>query len=158
MYGMTWWRMHGERRFVAPWPRLFRSWEETWVSGADRLASLANEARKSGALLRNGGDYDAHDLEAWGGPLGAARLRMAVEDHPNGHQLVRTEIRPRVPRGLLFFAALLATIAVSATLAGVWMVGVVYLAGLVVLGALVLRHVGSAMAVLVNAAGARRER
>ena len=151
MYGMTLWRMHGTRRFVAPWTRQFRSWEEKWVSGPDRLDAIVRELEQGGALIRNGGDWDRWDVEAWGGPMGAARLRMAVEDHPNGHQLVRTKLWPRVPNGLLALGATLAALGVAAALAQAWIVSAVYLAAFAVLAGIVLRHVGSAMAALLNA-------
>jgi hypothetical protein len=76
---------------------------------------------------------------------------MAVEDHPNGHQLVRTKLWPRVPNGLLALGATLAALAIAAALAHAWIVSAVYLAAFAVLAGIVLRHVGSAMAALVNA-------
>ena len=114
--------------------------------------------QRSSVLTRNGGDWDRWDVEAWGGPMGAARLRMAVEDHANGHQLVRMELWPRVPTGLLVLGGVLAALALAAALARAWLPSAVYVAAFTLLAGLVLRHVGSAMAALVNAAGRREVR
>lgn len=155
MYGMTLWRMHGTKRFVAPWPRRLKLWEDHWVAGPDRLSAIVRELRTGGVLVRNGGDWDRWDLEAWGGPMGAARLRMAVEDHANGHQLVRMELWPRIPHGLLVLGGVLAALALAAAFARAWIPSAVYGAGLAALAGIVLRHAGSAMAALVNATGRR---
>jgi len=40
-------------------------------------------------IVRRGGDYNDWDLELQGGMLGHVRLRMAIEEHGAGKQLVR---------------------------------------------------------------------
>jgi hypothetical protein len=49
----------------------------------------------AGATVFRGGDYDRWDLEIRGGLLGTARLRLAVEEHGSGRQLVRLRCWPR---------------------------------------------------------------
>jgi hypothetical protein len=56
-----------------------------------------------------GGDFDHWDLEVRGGLFGAARLRMAIEEHGAGKQFLRFRSWPRcslpgVTLGLIFVA------------------------------------------------------
>ena len=45
-----------------------------------------------------GGDIDRWDIQVRLGPLGSARLRVAVEEHGQGRQLVRYRVWPRWSR------------------------------------------------------------
>ena len=55
-----------------------------------------------------GGDTDRWDIQVRLGPLGSARLRVAVEEHGQGRQLVRYRVWPRWSRALPPIVALLA--------------------------------------------------
>jgi hypothetical protein len=70
--------------------------------------------RVRGIPARRGGDFDRWDLELRGGPFAAARLRMAVEEHAEGRQLVRLRAWPRVSVAATSLAVFLATLAVIA--------------------------------------------
>jgi hypothetical protein len=52
---------------------------------------------REGSVVRSGGDWDSWDLQVRGGMLGAARLRMAIEEHGAGRQLVRVRSWPCAP-------------------------------------------------------------
>ena len=68
-------------------------------------------------MLR-GGDYDRWDLEVRGGPLGAARARMGVEEHGAGKQLLRFRLWPKVSGLGLVLTLIFATLAVAAAIDG----------------------------------------
>ena len=130
--GLTPWRMRGRKEWAVPRPRSIAVWSEGWASVSDRLDILEEGVRGDGAPIARGEAFDRWDLEARGGMLGAARLRMAIEEHGAGRQLVRFQIRPRLTRAatLLVFTAGAATAGAgvdgawtaSAVLAGVGMV------------------------------------
>ncbi len=107
-YGLTPWRRRGEARFALPWPREREVWSERWRSPDERLIELERDLRTRCMAVRPGGQFDRWDLQVRLGPLAAARLRMAVEEHGHGRQLVRFRIWPRWSRGLAPLAVLLA--------------------------------------------------
>jgi hypothetical protein len=72
--------------------------------------------RTDGQRVARGSEWDRWDLEVGGGLLGGARLRMAVEEHGSGRQLVRFRAWPRwstTAIGALTALALLAALAVA---------------------------------------------
>jgi hypothetical protein len=78
---------------VLPRRRSIRVWSDTWRAPEDRLGEIEETARGQGAAVFAGGSWDPWDLHLRGGLLGAARLRMGVEEHGGGRQLVRIEVR-----------------------------------------------------------------
>lgn len=106
-YGLTPWRWRGLRGLVWPWPRISTSWSEQWQMPQERLRALESALRKAEAYVRRGGDFDRWDLEVQGGLLGMVRLRMTVEEHGGGRQMVRVGTAPRYsPLGLAVALAL----------------------------------------------------
>jgi O-antigen biosynthesis protein len=95
-HGITPWRLRGRASYGLPWPRTPTIWSERWRSEEDRLRSIENSLRSSQLLMVRGGEYDRWELEGRGGPLGAARLRMVLEEHGAGRQLVRFRIWPKI--------------------------------------------------------------
>ena len=93
-YGLTPWR-YGSPGFVLPRPRSTATWSEEWQPQEARLAELEELLRASGAGVVRGGDFDRWDLEIKGGLFGSARLRMGIEEHGAGRQLVRVRAWPR---------------------------------------------------------------
>jgi GT2 family glycosyltransferase len=98
--GLTPWRRRGELGFVLPRPRKQDVWSERWRSQTDRLLELERDLRTRCMSVRRGGDTDRWDIQVRVGPLGSARLRVAVEEHGQGRQLVRYRVWPRWSRGL----------------------------------------------------------
>jgi hypothetical protein len=114
--GLTPWRRRGEFVFTVPWPRGRQVWSERWRSPSERLVELERDLRARCMTVLRGGDYDRWDIHVRLGPLGAAGLRMGVEEHGNGRQLVRYRIWPRWSHVLSVIAALLgAWLAASVT-------------------------------------------
>ncbi len=57
-----------------------------------------------------GGEYDRWDIHVRLGPLGAARLRLAAEEHGQARQLLRARVWPRPSRGVGALVALIVAI------------------------------------------------
>jgi len=106
-HGLTPWRRRGEFLFAIPWPRQRQLWSERWRSQSDRLVGLEGDLRTRCMSVRRGGDYDRWDLHVRLGPLAAARVRVGVEEHGHGRQLVRFRFWPRWSRLLPGVVALL---------------------------------------------------
>jgi GT2 family glycosyltransferase len=148
--GLTPWRRRGEFPFALPWPRRRQIWSERWQSQSERLYELERCLRRRCMTVRRGGEYDRWDIHVRVGPLGAARLRLGVEEHGNGSQLVRYRIWPRWSRVLapavvllgLWFAAALAQDLYLALAIG---------ATLLVVALRSIRDTGAALAVVLNA-------
>jgi hypothetical protein len=63
-------------------------------------------------MVRRGGGFDRWDLEVGVSVFGWSCMRMAIEEHGAGRQLVRCYLRPRASRPAV--CALLATLALTA--------------------------------------------
>jgi hypothetical protein len=102
------------RRFATPFPRLIKTWTETWQPGFQRLAEMESALRKAGATVSRGGVYDRWDLQARHGVAAAVRVRMGVEEHGAGRQLVRVHLAPRYSRAVLALLVVLSLLAFAA--------------------------------------------
>jgi O-antigen biosynthesis protein len=112
-HGLTpWRRIPGDRAAFAPFTA--ETWSETWRAAPEWLEALRACLRSRGVLAAPGGEYDRWDLEIRGGLLGGARLRLAVEEHGAGKQLLRWRVWPRVSPTWLSIAGSLAAIAAAA--------------------------------------------
>lgn len=112
-HGLTPWRRRGPGlAFVLP--KTMTLWSEMWHSADTWIERVRAAIAAKGTVVLPGGDFDRWDLEARGGVLGSARLRMAIEEHGAGRQLVRVRSWPRFsPLGVLP-PALLGLLAVAA--------------------------------------------
>jgi O-antigen biosynthesis protein len=113
-WGLTPWRRRGSLGPWLPWPQRIAIWSEQWQSSEDRLKAIEAALRSEGVVVPRGGDYDCWDLEVRGGLLGSARLRMGIEDHGGGKQLVRFRVWPRCTRLGVSLTVLFAALAVGA--------------------------------------------
>ncbi len=105
-HGLTPWRSLRAPGFVFPWPRAFQIWSERWQEPSAWFSSLETALASRHAVVRRGGDFDAWDLELPGGLLGSVRVRMALEEHGAGRQLVRLRAWPRYsPLGVALTAS-----------------------------------------------------
>jgi GT2 family glycosyltransferase len=124
--GLTPWRRRRPFMLSLPGPQTFALWFEGWQAPSDRLKAIEGALRRTGACVFRGGDFNRWDLELRGGLLGAARLRMAVEEHGLGRQLVRFRIWPRPSRAGLVLAALFAAMAAGAAFDGARAAAVIF--------------------------------
>jgi len=132
--GLTPWRRRGSS-VVVPRPRRSSTWTEQRVELAVRLRTIEDAARLGGSATRRGAEFDRWDLEIRAGVGGAARLRMGVEEHAGGAQLVRFRCWPKWSTGALVPSLLLAVLGLLAAQDEAWAAaGVLGAAAVLVLG------------------------
>jgi hypothetical protein len=108
------WRRRIIAGFAFPRPWLANIWSQRRLGVEEWFEALHSTLREQGALPLRGGDYDHWDLEVRGGPLGSARMFMAVEYHGDGRQLLRIRSWPRCSVAGLGLAAVFAVLSVAA--------------------------------------------
>jgi GT2 family glycosyltransferase len=111
MHGLTPWRRRGPHAFGLPLRRRYALWSDDWRGTEDRVRALADALRADGSVIRSGGDWDRWDLAVRGGMLGGARLRIGIEEHGSGRQVIRVRSWPHAPRAAVVMGTLLAGIA-----------------------------------------------
>jgi GT2 family glycosyltransferase len=94
--GLTPWRRRCPVRFGPLWRTTASVWDERWQDLDRRLGALESGLRSAGVAVVRGDSHVRWDLELRAGCFGAARLLMAVEEHPGAHQLVRLRWWPIV--------------------------------------------------------------
>jgi O-antigen biosynthesis protein len=107
------WRRNRMRALMLPIPRTLAVWCEEWSSATQRLHGLEAKMQAHGDTVLRGGAFERWDLHLKIGWLGGARLRMAVEEHGEGRQLLRFRVWPR------WSIATLSTVPVLLALCGV---------------------------------------
>jgi GT2 family glycosyltransferase len=116
--GLTPWRRRGRARAALPWPRVKCVWAQRWRSAHDRLSEIEAKLRARGAIVTSGGESDRWEHEVRGACLASARLRMGLEEHGAGRQLVRFRLYPHVSRVAVVATAALAVLATAAAADG----------------------------------------
>ncbi len=102
------WRSEGPRHAALPVPRTIEAWSERWRSAEDRLSDIERGMLDDGTPVVASCEYQRWDLQARGGLLGGARLRLGLEEHGGGRQLVRFKVSPVVaPLALVSVLALI---------------------------------------------------
>jgi glycosyltransferase involved in cell wall biosynthesis len=133
--GLTPWRVRGAHVYAVPRARVVSVWSENWMDAETWTDRLQQGLARRVAQVVRGGGYDTWDLQLSLGPLAAARVRLAVEEHGEGRQLVRLRIWPHwSPIGIASEALLVALTALAVArdetapaiglaLATVWLAG-----------------------------------
>jgi GT2 family glycosyltransferase len=149
-YGLAPWRRRSGPQFALPKPRTCGVWSERWQSPHARLRRIESELRKEN-VVRCGGEYERWDLQVRGGSLGAGRMRMGVEEHGSGKQLLRFRTWPKCSRLGLALVLVFSALAVGASLEAAWL-GAALLAGTaLLLAGIMIRDSATAMGVLLRA-------
>jgi GT2 family glycosyltransferase len=117
-YGLAPWRLAPRGRLAPPLPRNCVIWSETWRSQEQRLTEIESAIRVAGASVVRGGEFDRWDLTIRGGGLASTLLRMAIEEHGAGRQLIRIRVSPRASRAAVVSTVITATLAVLAAIGG----------------------------------------
>ena len=115
-HGLTPWRRRGAAGFGSPVPRTHSFWSERWQGVEDRMGALTTALTGDGAVVRAGGDWDRWDAQVRGGLLGAARLRIGIEEHGGGRQLIRVRSWPHAPAAAIALGIGFGSVAVLASL------------------------------------------
>jgi hypothetical protein len=149
--GLTPLRRRGPRRLCLPRTRELAVWSERWSSPESRLEAIERRLVASGAAVRRGGPYARWDLEMPSGPLGATRLRMAVEEHGGGRQLVRCRQWPRPSRAGLVVGLVLAGLSAAAVLDRAWVVAGILAAAALVIMVRIAQECAASSAALTSA-------
>jgi hypothetical protein len=141
----------GSTRFSFPLPRYTKLWTETWQSSASRLAALESQLRGSGAIVARGGAYDRWDLEVRRSFIGAVRVRMGIEEHGAGRQLVRVHLTPRYSCAALILIALLWVLSLIALVDGAHPAAALPAVAALVAASLAVRSVGLTTGTVLSA-------
>jgi O-antigen biosynthesis protein len=110
-------RPGGAHAFAFPRPRTVSVWCEEWCAATQRLHGLEAEMQARGVTVLRGGDFERWDLHLRVGRLAGVRLRMAVEEHGQGRQLLRFRMWPRWSAVTVLASLVLAALC-GATVAG----------------------------------------
>jgi hypothetical protein len=145
-------------RFAMPFPRVFSEWTESWKPGERRLGEIETRLRDAGEIVARGGAYDRWDLQARSGLAGAVRIRIGIEEHGAGRQLVRMRLTPRYSRAAMGLVVVLLVLSLLALAGGSQLAALMLLAAAVGLGGRALRSAGRTMAGVLEQIGARPRR
>jgi GT2 family glycosyltransferase len=149
--GLTVWRRRGLSGLAVPRPLQRTLWSEDWSAHEARLAGLERELGDVGAVTRRGGPYDRWDLQVRGGIAADARVRMLVEEHGDGRQLVRFRVWPRWRPVAVTSIAAPVVAAIAALTAGLPGAAVIVLAVGVVLALVALQDAAVAVGATTRA-------
>jgi GT2 family glycosyltransferase len=121
-YDLTPWRKRGvSAGTMLPRPRRFSLWSERWQSAAERLHAIKSALRATGASVTAGHSFADWDLEIRDGVFGAVHMRMAIEEHGAGKQLVRLCCWPTCSSGVLTLALVLLGLSLGAVVSHAWL-------------------------------------
>jgi glycosyltransferase involved in cell wall biosynthesis len=156
-YGLAPWRRRAGS-FAFPRRRKHSIWDERWQSADQRLKRVEQDLRGDGCVVLHGSAFDRWDIEVRGGMLGVARLRIAVEEHGAGRQLVRFSFWPKYSRFGLGLVAACAALALGAAIEGVTVAAAVLATVAAVIGLSAIRDSATATGVLLRALAGRSRR
>jgi GT2 family glycosyltransferase len=117
-YGLAPWRRRSGPALAFPRRRTSSIWSEGWQSSDERLLAVEHELKQAGCTVLHGSAYDRWDLQVRGGMLGVARMRIAVEEHGGGNQLVRFHSWPKFSRFGLALMVMFGALAAGAVFDG----------------------------------------
>jgi len=122
-HGLTPWRRRGGATRL-PRPLERKAWREAWRAPEEWLGDLESRLREAGAPVLRGGSCERWDLEIRVGALGTVRMRLGVEEHSAGRQMLRWRLWPRPSTPALVAAGLLALLAAGSALDRAWLAAV----------------------------------
>jgi len=147
-HGLSPWRRRSAPRLGLPLPRTTGIWSERWRAPGERVRGIESALRRSGGVVFSGGDFERWDLHVRGGMLGSMRMRMAVEEHGSGRQLLKVRAWPRCSRIGVGVALAFGALAAGAALASAWVVAAVMAAVVAVVVTSIVKDCATAAGVL----------
>jgi len=126
-HGLTPWRIRtGNGKYETfKTTKSLALWSEKWQSPDVWLDRVEGFFKTNQKPVVAGGDFDIWDLEIRGGLLGSTRLRMAIEEHGEGKQLIRFSLDSVYSRWGLLLAFLFGSSGVIAGVDNHWTVAVI---------------------------------
>jgi len=97
-HGLTPWKRRGVHEWAGLHSRVLRVWSEQWKAPEEWLTSVEELLRSEDVSVQRGNDFDMWDLETRGGFAGTVRLKLAIEEHGGGKQMLLFRLQPRVTR------------------------------------------------------------
>ena len=116
-----------------------------------RLLDIESALRPNCMSVVRGGEYDRWDINVRVGPLAAARLRLAVEEHGHGSQFVCARVWPRFSRGAGVAIALLIAFYANALAEGDGLSALILGSSVLVLALRATAECSAAMTAVVDA-------
>lgn len=116
--GLTPWRKPRVTNISLPYPKEDSFWSAARREPDQWVRDVEGNLRDLDVGVQRGGDFDRFDLEAVGGMVGRGRLLVAVEEHADDHQLVRTRVWPRLNLPWVMVVALSGLAAIAAAVSG----------------------------------------
>lgn len=149
--GLTPWRHRGHTAHVVPVPKNPAVWSEVWQPPDEWLSSVEQMLRAESAIVDRGGNYDPWELQIRGGLFGSSRIRMAIEEHGGGKQLIRFRVWPHLSRAGFAAGALLAALSIRASVEDAWPAAALLCIGALIVCFKAVRECGSAMYSMMRA-------
>jgi hypothetical protein len=148
--GLSPWRFRRGGFRALPRRRGWVAWSEKWEAPTDRLKRLESMLREHDAVTVRGGDFAAWDLQVLGGVMGSARLKLTVEEHGDGQQMVRLRAWPKWARTGRYTVAGLTLAASAAAIFGAYVMCGMLATGAAAIALLAVEEMTIAMGVLVQ--------
>lgn len=118
--GLTIWRNRGAKPKKLQISKKQQIWSEQWHPPEKWLGDLESAIQDHGAVYVRGGDFDNWDLDVFSGIFGAIRVKMTIEEHGAGNQLVRFKARPHMSKFKIALTAISILLTLFAALSGAW--------------------------------------
>jgi GT2 family glycosyltransferase len=150
-YSLTPWRRRCAPACLLQWAATSTIWSKHWQAPNEWLQTMEAALRATGTCVYRGGDYDRWDLEVRGGIFGSTRLRMAIEEHGAGQQLVRFRTWLRCSPGPFALTLLLAILSTGAAMDRAWVAYILLGVATVLLALRTLQECGAATTALLHA-------
>jgi GT2 family glycosyltransferase len=143
--GLSPWRRRLRSGTAWPRSRTVQVWSERWREPQAWVQALQDALAANGGFVRSGGPFDRWDLDLRAGRLGGVKIRMAIEEHGSGRQLMRARVWPGVSTGGVVVVTFLGLLDVYALLDGQIGIGTTIAVTIVVIVALAIEGTGTAM-------------
>ncbi|GJL49516.1 MAG: hypothetical protein NPIRA01_07430 [Nitrospirales bacterium] len=131
--GLTPWRTHLTEKLLLPSAHRFTAWSEQWQAPPDRLETIENIIQEKRMAVQRGGDFDRWDLHIKPGVLGGSRVRMVIEEHGKGKQLIHCRTWPIYSKISVACIAALGLLGTWALIDHAWIFGTILMSSFLLL-------------------------
>ncbi|WP_447969651.1 glycosyltransferase [Nitrospira sp. M1] len=131
--GLTPWRTHLSEKLLLPSSHRFTAWSEHWQASSDRLETIETIIQEKRMAVHRGDDFDRWDLYIKPGVLGGSRVRMVIEEHGKGKQLIHCRTWPIYSKIAVTGIAVLGLLGTWALIDQAWIFGTILMSALLFL-------------------------